>query len=202
MQPPLPGSLKQLDALLKNTFKSSGKSTGTAHNSDTETGGSVLPSIPITINDGKAISTDLFDQSAKCQPADFDPLISPQRDGHLFDALLKTPYDKSVSSNDDTIVASSANDLSEIKSLILDLNRSLLKKMSTIEQKIDDHRNQTKQINHLLTNTILPSLTDLTDILQGTSTHLDARIRTKLDNIRMNIRTSQEQTEMKDLMEI
>ena len=42
------GSLKQLDALLKNTFKNPSKSTGTAHNSDTE---SANPNVSLTIND-------------------------------------------------------------------------------------------------------------------------------------------------------
>ena len=59
------------------------------------------------------------------------------------------------------------------------------------------------QINNILTNTILPSLLDLADIIQETSsTNLDPRIRTKLENIQTNIRSSQQQTEMKDLMEI
>jgi len=73
--------------------------------------------------------------------------------------------------------------------------------MNIIENKIDEHRNQTIQINNLLTKTVLPSLFDLVDIIHQTS-NLDPCIRTKLENIQMNIRSSQQQTEMKDLMEI
>jgi hypothetical protein len=224
------GSLKQLDALLKNTFKNSSKTTGTAHNSDTET---TNPNVSLTINDenstiesdeSKRKLIDLFNssnptvsltvqshpnistlilpksiQQIKSQPTttDFDPFISPERN---LDILIKTSHDKSLS-NDDTIIASSSNDFSEMKLMIMDLSKTLLNRMNIIENKIDEHRNQTIQINNLLTKTVLPSLFDLVDIIHQTS-NLDPCIRTKLENIQMNIRSSQQQTEMKDLMEI
>jgi len=227
------GSLKQLDALLKNTFKNSSKTTGTAHNSDTET---TNPNVSLTINDenstiesdeSKRKLIDLFNssnptvsltvqshpnistlilpksiQQIKSQPTtqistDFDPFISPERN---LDILIKTSHDKSLS-NDDTITASSSNDFSEMKLMIMDLSKTLLNRMNIIENKIDEHRNQTIQINNLLTKTVLPSLFDLVDIIHQTS-NLDPCIRTKLENIQMNIRSSQQQTEMKDLMEI
>ncbi|CAF4330995.1 unnamed protein product, partial [Rotaria magnacalcarata] len=73
------------------------------------------------------------------------------------------------------------------------------------ESKIDDHCSQTKKINHMLTNTILPSLLDLTDIIHETaSSNIDIRIKTKLENIQTRIRTTQQQqqSEMKNLMDI
>jgi len=234
------GSLKQLDALLKNTFKNSNKTTGTAHNSDTET---TNPNVSLTINDEnftklseiesdepKQRLIDLFNTSNpiissivqsqpntssiilpksiqlfKSQPTiqipiHFDPFISPEREIQELDTLIKTSNDKSLS-NDDTITALSTNDLSEIKLLIMDLNKTLINRLNIIENKIDEHRNQTIQINNLLTKTILPSLFDLADIIHQTP-NIDSRIRTKLENIQTNIQSSQQQTEMKDLMEI
>ncbi len=232
------GSLKQLDALLKNTFKHSSKTTGTAYNSDTET---TNPNISLTITDENSLKAneiesdetkrklfDLFNtsnstvpsivqsqpnissiilpkiiQQVKSQPTsqistNFDPFISPERNIQEFKAL----HDKSLS-NDDTIIASSSNDLSEIKSMIMDLSKTLINRINIIENKIDEQRNQTIQINNLLTKTILPSLFDIADIIYQTP-NIDSRIRTKLENIQMNIRSSQQQqqTEMKDLMEI
>jgi hypothetical protein len=238
------GSLKELDALLKNAFKNSSKTTGTAQNSDNESANNNTSSISLTINDEnsskiidteltptnkldetKRISIDLFNsptpgipsvihsqpntssiilpqtvQQTKSQPtSQFDPLISPLRNTPELEILL---YEKS-SSNDDTITGSSSNDISDIKSMIMDLSKTLINKMNTIENKIDQHRTQTIQINNLLTNTVLPSLMDLADIISETSTDLDPRIRTKLENIQTNIRTTQQQqAEMKDLMEI
>jgi hypothetical protein len=144
-------------------------------------------------------------QQAKSQPTSqfpthSDPFILPNRNICELESLFKSPNDKS-SSNDDTIVASSSNDFSEVKLMITDLSRTLLNRMNIIENKIDEHRNQTIQINHLLTTTVLPSLIDLADIIQQTP-NLDSRIRTKLENIQTNIRSTQQQTEMKDLMEI
>ena len=43
-------SLIQLDVLLKNTFKHSIKTTGTAHNSDTEVVNTNVPSVSLTVN--------------------------------------------------------------------------------------------------------------------------------------------------------
>ena len=228
------GSLKQLDALLKNTFKNPSKSTGTAHNSDTE---STHPNISLTIHDDKSIDLELTDSKrklldlfhpsttkaphlvqsqpstcsfirpntlpqVKSQPtSQFDPLISPERNNQTLNITIKTPPEKS-SSNDDTITASSSStDLTEIKSMLMDLSKTLFLRMNIIETKIDEHRHQTMQINTLLTQTILPSLADLADIISQTPT-IDTRVRTKLENIQRNIRTSQQQTETKDLMEI
>lgn len=235
------GSLKQLDALLKSTFKNPSKSNGTAHNSDTE---STHPNISLTITDdtpSKSIDLELPDskrtildlfhtpnsktpilvqsqptisltvlpkslQQAKSQPtSQFDPFISPERTTTELDTTIKTPPEKS-SSNDDTItaVSSSSNDLVEIKTMLMDLSKNLFVRMNTIEQKIDEHRQQTIQINTLLTQTILPSLADLADIISQTPI-VDSRVRTKLENIQRTIRTGQQQTqqiETKDLMEI
>jgi hypothetical protein len=228
--------LKQLDALLKSTFKNPSKTNGTAYNSDSET---TNPNISLTINDENSTKMididsdepkrkllDLFNtsnptvsslvqsqpntssiilpkpiQQVKSQPTShFDPFISPERNIQELDTSIKTPYDKS-SSNDDTITALSSNDLSEIKNMIMDLSKTLLNRMNLIENKIDEHRNQTIEINNLLTKTILPSLFDLADIIHQTP-NIDSRVRTKLENIQTNIRASQHQTEMKDLMEI
>ncbi len=228
--------MKQLDALLKSTFKNPSKTNGTAYNSDSET---TNPNISLTINDENSTKTididsdepkrkllDLFNtsnptvsslvqsqpntssiilpkpiQQVKSQPTShFDPFISPERNIQELDTSIKTPYDKS-SSNDDTITALSSNDLSEIKNMIMDLSKTLLNRMNLIENKIDEHQNQTIEINNLLTKTILPSLFDLADIIHQTP-NIDSRVRNKLENIQTNIRASQHQTEMKDLMEI
>jgi hypothetical protein len=226
--------------MLKNTFKNSGKTTGTGHNSDTET---TNTNVSLTITDENSTKLieiesdetkqkliDLFNTSnpnasltvqshpnissiilpkpipqVKSQPTsqiptDFDPFISSESNLQELDTLIKTPHDKSLS-NDDTITASSSNDFSEIKLMIMDLSKTLLNRMTMIENKIDEHRNQTIQINHLLTNTIFPSLLDLADIIHQTP-NLDPRVRTNLENIQTNIRASQQQTEMKDLMDI
>ena len=82
--------------------------------------------------------------------------------------------------------------------------------MNVIETKIDDHCQQTRKINQMLTNTVLPSILDLTDVIQETSpSDLDGRVRTKLETIQTRIRTSQQHqqqpqqpNEMKDLMDI
>lgn len=127
-------------------------------------------------------------------PSQFDPFVSPERNAETAEKSL---------SNDDTIVAAPAQDLSEIKSMIAELSRALLSKMTVIEKKIDEHRQQTQQINQVLNETILPSLIDLSDIIDETSTNLDSRIRTKLESIRTDIRSTQHQrAEIKDLMEI
>ena len=238
------GSLKQLDALLKNTFKNPSKSTGTAHNSDTE---STHPNIALTINDenfskplelelpeSKQIFLDVFHTpnskspilvqsqpnipstilpkslppQVKSQPtSQFDPFISPERVNAELDTFIKTPPEKSSSSNDDTITALSASstDLTEIKSMLMDLSKTLFIRMNILEQKIDEHHQQTMQINTLLTQTILPSIADLADIISQTPI-VDSRIRTKLETIQRTIRISQQppppQVETKDLMEI
>ncbi|CAF1078403.1 unnamed protein product [Adineta ricciae] len=134
------------------------------------------------------------------------PKLSVLSDGniHELEILLKSPQNRSLS-NDDTIVSSS-NELTDIKSMIGDLSRTLLTRMNTIESKIDEHRNQTMQINNLLTTTVLPSLVDLAAIIDE-NPNLDSRIRMKLEHIRTTVRSTQQQqqqqqTEMKDLMEI
>jgi len=138
----------------------------------------------------------------------FDPLLSTDN-SHLqeLETLLKSTFQKS-STNDDSIgispqISSTNDDISDLKLMIMDLSKTLLNKMNIIETKIDDHYSQTRKINHMLTNTILPSLIDITDIIQETSsTNLDLRVRTKLENIQTRIRSTQQQTEMKDLMDI
>jgi hypothetical protein len=238
-----------------NTFKNSGKTAGTAPNSDAEATTNHVACGTLTVNDEYSTKTidsdmmsndsnkilsesdvqlvDLFNDCSTAEPvivhsqsnissiilpssiqpsnsqttiiescSHFDPFISPERSTDRLNMSLKTPYDKS-SSNDDTIVASSYNDLSDIKSMIMDLSKTLLNKMTIIEQKIDENHQHTQRINHLLTDTVLPSLLDLSDIIQDTSAHLDVRIQSKLESIRKNIRCTQEQQpEVKDLMEI
>lgn len=231
------GSLKHLDALLKDTFKNPHKANGTAHNSDTETTTTnislpVNEEISLKSNDidtdeakrkvldrfnsanphvssnvqsqpntssiilSKSISQVKSQPTTSQNPLHFDPLISPERENSENKTL----------SNDDTITASSTNDLSEIKLMIMDLSKTLINRMNILENKIDEHKNQTIQINNLLTNTVLPSLFDLADIIHQTP-NLDSRVRTKLENIQMNIRSSQQQQQqqtstMKDLMDI
>jgi hypothetical protein len=225
------GSLKQLHTLLQNTFKNPCKTTGsdteTAKNDEISP-----KTIEIESDEQKQKLIDLFNtsnppvsstiqsqpnssslvlpksiQQVKSQPTsqfstNFDPFISPERNIQELETLLKTPLDKS-SSNDDTMIASSSslNDFSEIKLMITDLSKTLLNRMNIIENKIDEHRNQTIQINNLLTKTVLPSLIDLADIIHQTP-NIDASVRTKLENIQTNIRATQQQTEMKDLMDI
>lgn len=137
-------------------------------------------------------------QQIKSQPTSqfsphFDPFISPEREIQEFKSLT----------NDDTIIASSSttNDLSEIKLMIMDLSKTLINRMNIMETKIDQHKYQTMQIDNLLTNTVLPSLFDLADIIHQTP-NLNSRVRTKLENIQQNIRSSQQPSEMKDLMDI
>ena len=134
--------------------------------------------------------------------ADFDPLLSPARTPAELDQSVKSLYDKSLS-NDDTITVSSTsnNDLFELKMMLMDLNKTFHHRMNVIESKIDEHRNQTSKINNLLTKTILPSLVDLADIIDQTP-NLDSRVKTKLQTIQTSLRTCQQQTEIKDLMEI
>jgi hypothetical protein len=174
----------------------------------------------LTIDDRKRNVIDIFNNSNVSpqqttrlsqqlnESTYFDPFISTENNNlEELETLLKSTSQKPVTNNE-TITASSqistANDeLSDLKSLIMDFSQTLLNKMNIIETKIDDHCNQTRKINHMLTNTILPSLMDLTDIIQETSpSNLDVRVRTKLENIQTRIRTTQQQTEMKDLMDI
>ena len=150
---------------------------------------------PSTIKQTRAQTTSIQN------PPQFDPFISPERIQDQRETLMKTPLEKS-SSNDDTIVAASANDLSDIKSMIADLSKSLMYKMAVIEQKIDQHHDQTERINQLLTHTVLPSLFDITDIIHETSSHLDPRVRSKLEHIRTSVRTIKKQSVVQDLMEI
>ncbi|CAF2753756.1 unnamed protein product [Rotaria sp. Silwood2] len=243
-QQPILGSLEQLDALLKDTFKTFSKTAATTHNSDTETTNTNVSSIPLIINDDISIKPieieyDLMNnidekqrssnpmvssfphsepntssiaipkaiQQVKSQPTSqistyFDPLISPERNMCELDTLLKTPNERSLS-NDDTIIAASSNDFSDIKSMIIDLTKTVLKRMDIIENKIEEHKNQTIQLNNLLTKTILPSFIDLATIIHETP-NLDPHVRTKLENIQMNIRIVQQHKpiDMKDLMEI
>lgn len=140
----------------------------------------------------------------------FDPLISNDNENlQELETLLKSTFQKSITNEEpitiSTQILSTNDEISDLKSIIMDLNKNLLNKMNIIETKIDDHCFQTRKINHMLTNTILPSLVDLTDIIQETSSfNLDSRVKTKLENIQTRIRITQQeqQTEMKDLMDI
>jgi hypothetical protein len=138
----------------------------------------------------------------------FDPLLSTDN-GPLQDleTLLKSTFQKPTITDDPIVISpqisSTTDEISDLKSMIMDLSRTLINKMNVIETKIDDHTYQTRKINHMLTNTILPSLLDITDIIQETSpTNLDSRVRNKLENIQTRIRSTQQQTETKDLMDI
>ncbi|UJR16001.1 hypothetical protein I4U23_002918 [Adineta vaga] len=172
------------------------------HNISKSIGSSIFHSQPNT----SSIILPVPIQQIKSQPISYisthsEVLISPDRNIDELETLLKSPQNRSLS-NDDTIIGSS-NDISDIKLMITDLSRTLLNRMNIIESKIDEHRNQTNQINHLLTTTVLPSLFDLTDIIDE-NPNLDSRIRTKLEYIRATIRSTQQQqpSETKDLMEI
>lgn len=151
--------------------------------------------LPMTVQRNKSQTPPITNN------ASFDPFNSPERNQNQQETTLKTPHDKS-SLNDDTIVAASTSDLSDIKSMIADLNKNLMQKMFTIEQKLDQQYQQTERLNSMLTETVLPSLIDLTDIINETSMHMDSRIRLKLETIRTSIRTIKQQPEIKDLMEI
>ncbi|CAF0858252.1 unnamed protein product [Rotaria sordida] len=147
-------------------------------------------------------------QQIKSQPTSqlstyFDPLISSERNiRELNNTLLRTSHEKCLS-NDDTINTTSSNDLFEIKLMLINLNKTVLKRMDIIENKIEEHKNQTIQLNNLLTKTVLPSFIDLATIVHETP-NLDSCARTKLENIQRNIQIVQQhkQTDMKDLMEI
>ena len=221
--------MKTLHTLLQNTFKNPTKSVGS--DTETTKNDEISPKIfENETDEQKRKLIDLFNtsnptvsssqpntsslilpksiQQVKSQPTiqlstDFDPFVSPEKNIQELENLLKTPNRRSIS-NDDTIVPSptSLNDFSEIKSMITDLSKTLLNRMNIIENKIDEHRNQTIQINNLLTQTVLPSLIDLTDIIHQTP-NIDPSVWTKLENIQTNIRaTQQQQTLMKDLMDI
>ena len=140
----------------------------------------------------------------------FDPLISTDNENlQELETLLQSTPQKYLPPNESRTISPSAtstnDEISDLKSMIMNLSQTLLNKMHIIETKIDDHCSQTRKINQMLTNTILPSLGDITDIIQETSSsNLDARVRTKLENIQVRIRTTlqHQQTEMKDLMDI
>jgi hypothetical protein len=171
----------------------------------------------MTIDDKKRNIVDVYQSPQQSltipqqlnESTHFDPLISPDNGNlHELETLLKSTFQKSAT-NDDTIaispqISSTNDDISDLKSMIMDFSKTLLNKMNRIETKIDEHFSQTRKINHIVTNTILPSLLDLTDIIQETSpSNLDVRVRTKLENIQTRIRTTQQQqNEMKDLMDI
>ena len=155
----------------------------------------------------------------------FDPLISTES-GSLKDLenLLQSTFHKgptgvaSVVSNVaeeqqpptkiSTQTSLTTNDeLVDLKSMILNLSRTLLTKMNVIESKIDEHCQQTRRINNLLTNTVLPSIVDITDIISETLPRpVDERIQTKLERIQTGIRLTQQSSpsaiETKDLMDL
>ncbi|CAF5203102.1 unnamed protein product, partial [Rotaria magnacalcarata] len=209
VQPPMSGSLQQLEVLLMNTFKKPIKTTGTAHSSDGEATNPNIPTVAFTTNtnndDKNGIDTiqnessitfddknrkaiDIFNnvnaisqQTIAIPPTlnestHFDPLISTDS-GNLQDleTLLKSTFQKSpvnieaISLSPQISTTTVNDDISDLKSMLMNLSSTLLNKMNVIESKIDDHCSQTKKINHMLTNTILPSLLDLTDIIHETA---------------------------------
>lgn len=194
-----------------------------------------MPSVPTLIDDERADNESIAVDSSSSVTADerrrpgtsdvatkpasqlsesthFDPLISGES-GNLqeLETLLKSTFQKPPSS-DETIsfspqVSTSTDDLSDLKSMLMDMSRSLLTKMSVIENKIDEHCTQTRKINQVINQTILPSLMDLTDIIQETSPPgaLDSRAQSKLATIQTRIRSTQQHShpnEMKNLMDI
>ncbi|CAF1156874.1 unnamed protein product [Adineta steineri] len=250
-QPPVSGSLQQLEVLLMNTFKKQNKTSGTAHSSDGEAANTTTPSVssvPVINNDEKnetetipTESTSLLVDEKKRNITDtlnnsnqspqqtqnisqqlnesttFDPLISDDN-GNLqeLETLFKSTCQK-IPASDDTItispqISSTSDDISDLKSMIMNMSKTLLNKMNIIETKIDEQCSQTRKINYVVTNTILPSLLDLTDIIQETSvsSNLNSHMKSKLENIQTRIRTTQQQqqyhqqqqNEMKDLMDI
>jgi hypothetical protein len=151
--------------------------------------------------------------STSTESSHFDPLLSTDS-GNLqaLECLLKSTFQKSNNIHDDVIplpshISTINDDMSDVKTMIHDLSRTLLAKMTIIESKIDDHCQQTRRINHMLTNTVLPSIIDLTDIIEETSSsNFDGRLRTKLEQIQTRIRATQQSqqhpNDMKDLMDI
>ena len=103
-------------------------------------------------------------QQVKSQPtsqisAHFDPFISPERNLQELDTTMKILHERSLS-NDDTITASStSNDFSEIKMMLVDLSKNFFNRMNILEHKIDEHRTQTIQMNHLLDSNCLTIIT-------------------------------------------
>ena len=211
-----------------NTFKKQGKTSGTGHSSDGEAANpsvSLTTSVPLAVNEDKndTDSTPVepasnFDASsnndnnsitiALNDSTHFDPLLSSDH-GHLqeLETLFKSTYSKPSTSEDTNVfsaqISASNDDISDLKSMIADLGKTLLAKMNTIESKIDNHCDQTRKIHDILTKSVLPSLLDLTDIIQETTeSKVDERVRTKLEHIQTRIRTTQQPNEMKDLMDI
>ena len=141
----------------------------------------------------------------------FDPLINSDSQNILeLENLLHGAYQSNQNRiSEETIqltsqLSTSTDELSELKSMIFDLSQKLITKMNNIETKIDDHCQQALKINQMLNDTIIPSIIDLTDIIQHSpAIQADGQVRTKLVDIQKRIRNSQEQPiEMKDLMDI
>ena len=212
-----------------NTFKKQNKTTGTAHSSDNETANtntSSIPPVPVQNTEGKTETDSLSNEDEKKHPQQTTVQLAPQltesthfdrivstESGNLqeLETLLKSTFQKTTSNEEShhvspQISSASNDELSELKSMFMDFSKTLITKMNVIESKIDDHCLQTRKINHMLTDTILPSLIDITEIIQETSptSNVDPRVRTKLEHIQTRIRTTQEeqQTEMKNLMDI
>lgn len=149
------------------------------------------------------------------ESAHFDPLVSRDT-GSLRDleTLLQSTFQKAPSVVEEPARVSpqppltSHDELADLKSMIVGLSRTLLTKMNVIESKIDEHCQQTRKINQMLTDTVLPAILDITDIIHETSPQpLDERVRTKLETIQHRVRSSQQMpflptTETKDLMDL
>lgn len=223
------GSLKQLNALLTNTFKGSVKIAGSTQSSDNESANTNVPSIPLTIGeehstkpielesdlicqfDEKAPSSNLTAQvgthpesnvSSTVSLKSTQPIISQHENqiSNRFDPLLSV---ERTSVETDTFPITASNDLAEIKMMIADINKTLITRMNNIETKIDEHNNQATQINTILTATVLPTVIELAAIISEIP-HSDPRIRNKLEEMQKHIQLVQQQKKvtMKDLMEM
>ncbi|CAF4998398.1 unnamed protein product, partial [Rotaria socialis] len=152
----------------------------------------LVPSVVQLEPDEASIIISQLVQQAQAQPAiHFDGITLVNRNNSESDSLFKPIDDRSLSV-DDSITAVSSNDLSDVKLMIGDLSKIFINRMNTIENKIDEQRNQTLQINNLLTRTVLPSFMDLAAIIHETP-NLDSHVRSKLNVIQMNIRIAQKQ---------
>lgn len=217
------GTAHSSDGETANTSIPVASSNSMPNNDDKNEIDLTLNDSPVPIDDKNLKIIDIFNNtnplpqhttiipSTLNESAHFDPLITTDN-GNLqeLESLLKSTFQKTSINNDATPLSTqvstiSNDDISDLKSVIVNLSQTLMSKMNTIESKIDDHCSQTKKINHILTNTILPSLLDLSDIIQETaSTNLDINTKNKLENIQTRIRTTQQQqqNEMKNLMDI
>lgn len=149
-------------------------------------------------------------QSTLLDQRSFDPLISTECNESISElhTFCQGSF-KSIHSGEDQTrmssqISGTSDEMNDLKSMLAHLGKSLLSKMDSIETKIEDQRQQTRTMNKILTETILPSMMDLTTIIQQTpSLSADEQIQERLRNIQTRIDRSQQQpNETKDLMDI